>query len=144
MDKFNTSDTQRRGRRACMVCSVVLHKSVRSPTSTSCFVSSPPPPTGLLPSLAADLCPLQDFKREGCPNCEDYLHLAGNEEAIELCTSSVYEGLIAMADPGRSWVAKWQRIDKYRPGTYATKVMGTLPPDVISNLAEEYNIRYIP
>lgn len=49
-----------------------------------------------------------------------------------------------MADPGRSWVAKWQRIDKYRPGTYATKVMGTLPPDVISNLAEEYNIRYIP
>lgn len=86
----------------------------------------------------------QEFKRNGCPNCEEYLHLVGNEEAIELCTSNVYEGLIAMADPARSWVAKWQRIDKYQRGTYATKVMGVLPEDVVTSLAEEYNIRYIP
>lgn len=86
----------------------------------------------------------QEFKRNGCPNCEDYLHLSGNEEAIELCTSNVYEGLIAMGDPSKSWVAKWQRIDKYRPGTYATKVMGVLPEDVVTSLADEYNIRYIP
>ncbi|KAJ4389109.1 transcription elongation factor spt4 [Gnomoniopsis sp. IMI 355080] len=111
MDKYS-SETQRRGKRACMVCSIVLPKT--------------------------------EFKRNGCPNCEDYLHLSGNEEAIELCTSNVYEGLIAMGDPSKSWVAKWQRIDKYRPGTYATKVMGVLPEDVVTSLADEYNIRYIP
>lgn len=56
----------------------------------------------------------------------------------------MYEGLISMADPARSWVAKWQRIDKYRSGTYATKVMGVLPEDVVTSLLEEYNVRYIP
>lgn len=109
----------------------------------------PPPSPSPLSSLPATqqltLCrEKQDFKRNGCPNCEEYLHLAGNDEAIELCTSSVYEGLISMADPARSWVAKWQRIDKYQRGTYATKVMGMLPEEVITSLAEEYNIRYIP
>lgn len=32
MDKFYSSDTQRRGKRACMVCSIVLPKSVCSIT----------------------------------------------------------------------------------------------------------------
>lgn len=49
-----------------------------------------------------------------------------------------------MADPSKSWVAKWQRIDGYVRGIYATKVMGQLPEEVISNLEEEYRIRYIP
>lgn len=49
-----------------------------------------------------------------------------------------------MADPSRSWVAKWQRIDGYVKGIYATKVMGQLPEEVITSLEEEYRIRYIP
>lgn len=99
--------------------------------------------------ISAGLCPLisvfkQRFKREGCPNCEEYLHLQGSEEAVETCTSSVFEGLVAMADPSRSWVAKWQRIDGYVKGIYATKVMGQLPEEIITSLMEEYRIRYIP
>lgn len=49
-----------------------------------------------------------------------------------------------MADPSRSWVAKWQRIDGYVKGIYATKVMGQLPEEVVTSLEEEYRIRYIP
>lgn len=49
-----------------------------------------------------------------------------------------------MSDPSRSWVAKWQRIDGYVKGIYATKVMGQLPEEVITSLEEEYRIRYIP
>lgn len=49
-----------------------------------------------------------------------------------------------MADPSHSWVAKWQRIDGYVKGIYATKVMGQLPEEVITSLEEEYRIRYIP
>lgn len=49
-----------------------------------------------------------------------------------------------MADPGRSWVAKWQRIDGYVRGIYATKVMGQLPEEVVTGLAEDFKIRYMP
>lgn len=62
--------------------------------------------------------------REGCPNCESYLRLQGSAEAIQECTSQVYDGLITLADPEHSWVAKWQRLDGYCPGVYAVKVVG--------------------
>lgn len=64
--------------------------------------------------------------REGCPNCESTLQLRGNNDAIQECTSQVFEGLIAIRDPTASWVARWQRLDNYVPGTYATKVTGTV------------------
>lgn len=64
--------------------------------------------------------------REGCPNCESTLQLRGNNDAIQECTSQVFEGLIAVRDPAASWVARWQRLDNYVPGTYATKVTGTV------------------
>jgi transcription elongation factor SPT4 len=56
----------------------------------------------------------------------------------------VFEGLITLADPTKSWVAKWQRLDKYVRGVYATKVSGQLPDDVRTTLEEEYRITYIP
>ena len=68
----------------------------------------------------------QKFLRSGCPNCEDYLLLANHGDAIEECTSQVYEGLITLVDPAQSWVAKWQRLDGYVPGVYAVKVTGTV------------------
>ncbi|KAK2742182.1 transcriptional elongation protein [Colletotrichum kahawae] len=84
------------------------------------------------------------FRDEGCPNCEEFLHLAGSQDQIESCTSQVFEGLISLKDPGRSWVAKWQRLDNYVRGVYAIKVSGQLPDEIRTTLGEEYRIRYIP
>ncbi|KOS19705.1 Transcription elongation factor SPT4 [Escovopsis weberi] len=84
------------------------------------------------------------FRDEGCPNCEEFLHLAGSPDQIESCTSQVFEGLISLADPSTSWVAKWQRLDNYVPGVYAIKVSGQLPDEIRSTLEDEYRIQYIP
>jgi len=84
------------------------------------------------------------FLKEGCPNCEDFLHLEGSMEAIIDCTSQVFEGLITLADPSKSWVAKWQRLDGYVRGVYATKVSGQLPDEVIAVMEDEARIKYIP
>jgi len=84
------------------------------------------------------------FLKEGCPNCEEFLHLEGSMDAIIDCTSQVFEGLIALADPSKSWVAKWQRLDGYVKGVYATKVSGQLPDDVVSAMEDDFRIRYIP
>ncbi|KAK5118608.1 transcription elongation factor spt4 [Meristemomyces frigidus] len=87
--------------------------------------------------------PSAKFTREGCPNCEEFLELRGNQDAVSDCTSSVFEGLMTMADPELSWVAKWQRLQGYVPGTYAVKVVGVLPEDYIA-AAENAGIKYIP
>jgi transcription elongation factor SPT4 len=65
-------------------------------------------------------------------------------DAIIDCTSQVFEGLIALQDPSKSWVAKWQRLDGYVKGVYATKVSGQLPDEVVVLLEEEARIKYIP
>lgn len=87
---------------------------------------------------------VQRFRDGGCPNCDEFLHLQGSAEQIEICTSQVFEGLITLANPGKSWVAKWQRLDKYHAGVYAVKVSGQLPDDVKTQLEEEFRIQYIP
>lgn len=69
---------------------------------------------------------MQKFMREGCPNCDNVLGLRGNNDAIQECTSQVFEGLITLNDPNTSWVARWQRLDSYVPGTYAVKVTGSV------------------
>ncbi|OLN84460.1 Transcription elongation factor spt4 [Colletotrichum chlorophyti] len=84
------------------------------------------------------------FRDEGCPNCEDLLHLAGSPDQIESCTSQVFEGLISMAHPKRSWVAKWQRINEHVRGVYAIKVSGQLPDEIRNTLEEEFRMQYIP
>jgi len=85
---------------------------------------------------------LNEFYRAGCPNCEEILGLRNSRDAIEECTSSVFEGLIAMNDPKTSWVAKWQRLTDYVPGMYAVKVVGTLPQEIIDSL-EDNGIKYV-
>ena len=79
----------------------------------------------------------------GCPNCEPVLALSSNEEEIQSCTSANFNGTIAVMDPKRSWVAKWQRLDRYEPGIYAVQVLGQLPKGVIQDL-EEQGIKYVP
>lgn len=69
--------------------------------------------------------------------------MQGSQDQIESCTSQVFEGVITVADPSKSWVAKYQRLDGYVPGTYATKVDGQLPDDVRAALEDE-RIQYIP
>lgn len=41
-----------------------------------------------------------------------------------------------MMQPSDSWVAQWQRIDKFSPGMYAIKVSGALPDDIIDKLGQ--------
>ncbi|KAH8162104.1 hypothetical protein CIB48_g6142 [Xylaria polymorpha] len=38
------------------------------------------------------------FRNEGCPNCP-FLELRGNTDALDSCTSTVFEGLIVVAEP---------------------------------------------
>ena len=47
-------------------------------------------------------------------------------DSVQECTSQVFEGLITLADPSQSWVAKWQRLDGYVSGVYAVKVVGSV------------------
>ena len=49
-----------------------------------------------------------------------------SSDVVQDCTSAVFEGMISMADPQSSWVAKWQRLQGYAPGTYAVKVEGVV------------------
>ncbi|OAL22391.1 hypothetical protein AYO20_11177 [Fonsecaea nubica] len=116
--------------RACMVCSIVQPATVSSDVD----VPNPFQPTDVEP---------QDFYRNGCPNCEEILGLRNSQDAIQECTSQVFEGLIAMGDPKTSWVARWQRLTDYVPGIYAVKVVGTLPREIIDSL-EDNGIKYVP
>lgn len=93
--------------------------------------------------LCSIVLPYNDFHRSGCPNCEELLTLRLSHDNIQELTSQVFEGLITLHDPQTSWVAKWQRLDNYKPGIYATKVVGRLPSDIVDGL-EEQNVKYVP
>ncbi|KAK8220738.1 Spt4/RpoE2 zinc finger-domain-containing protein [Phyllosticta capitalensis] len=84
-----------------------------------------------------------NFRRHGCPNCE-FLEMQGSDEAhVNDCTSAVYEGVIFLQNPTDSWVAKWQRLDGYVPGSYAVKVSGILGEEQLA-ACEGAGVRYIP
>ncbi|KAG9201823.1 hypothetical protein G6514_005240 [Epicoccum nigrum] len=83
------------------------------------------------------------FLNGGCPNCEEFLELAGNLDHVSDCTSSVFEGLITVADTSKSWVARYQRLEGYVAGVYATQVEGILPEEWVSTI-EAAGINYIP
>lgn len=85
----------------------------------------------------------KQFMTEGCPNCEEILQLRNSPDAIAECTSSLFEGVITMADPRASWVAKWLRLSEYVPGIYAAKVQGALPEDIVDALRANGMV-YIP
>ncbi|KAF8590255.1 transcription initiation protein spt4 [Ramaria rubella] len=71
-----------------------------------------------------------DFKRVGCPNCEEILQLKMNQDRILSCTSAQFDGIIAVVDPDASWVARWQRTSKYVRGMYAARVVGRIPDEI--------------
>jgi transcription elongation factor SPT4 len=88
-------------------------------------------------------CLLQRFSSHGCPNCESLLSLAHNSDTVQECTSANFNGVIALTSPERSWVAKWQRLDRYVPGTYAVQVIGRLPEHIVQELADK-GFKYVP
>uniref|UniRef100_A0A8B9LUD4 SPT4 homolog, DSIF elongation factor subunit n=1 Tax=Astyanax mexicanus TaxID=7994 RepID=A0A8B9LUD4_ASTMX len=77
---------------------------------------------------------IDQFEYDGCDNCESYLQMKGNREMVYECTSSSFDGVIAMMSPEDSWVAKWQRIGNFKAGVYAVTVTGRLPPGVVREL----------
>ncbi|KAI9179588.1 transcription elongation factor spt4 [Blastocladiella emersonii ATCC 22665] len=94
---------------------------------------------------ACMLCSLSQtqFRRDGCDNCEEILRLRDRPERVGSCTTQFFEGTIAMMNPDRSWVAKWQRVDSHVPGLYALKVNGRLPEEIEDEL-ERRGMRYRP
>lgn len=87
--------------------------------------------------------PQSTFVQSGCPNCESALELTGSPDAVNECTSSNFNGTLALMNPERSWVGKWQRLEGYVPGIYAVQVIGTLPEEVMDSVRSA-GMRYVP
>ncbi|KAI9492547.1 Spt4/RpoE2 zinc finger-domain-containing protein [Zychaea mexicana] len=83
------------------------------------------------------------FRANGCENCDDLLRMRDYPDRVAECTSSKFEGVIALMQPPESWVARWQRIDKFTRGVYAIRVYGRIPEDVEVEL-ERRNVVYRP
>ncbi|XP_078278482.1 transcription elongation factor SPT4 isoform X2 [Rhinoraja longicauda] len=66
--------------------------------------------------LCALVKTIDQFEYDGCDNCDAYLQMKGNREMVYDCTSSSFDGIIAMMSPEDSWVSKWQRISNFKPG----------------------------
>ncbi|XP_070284553.1 transcription elongation factor SPT4-A-like [Myotis yumanensis] len=77
---------------------------------------------------------IDQFEYDGCDNCDAHLQMKGNREVVYNCTSSSFEGVIAMISPEDSWVSKWQRVSTFQPGVYAVSVTGRLPQGIVSEL----------
>jgi len=84
-----------------------------------------------------------------CPlasNIQEYLmsrQMKGFPDRIGACTTTHFDGIIAVIDPENSWVARWQRPSKYVRGMYAVRVKGRIPEDVEAEL-ESRGIKYRP
>ena len=83
------------------------------------------------------------FRKDGCDNCDEILKLRGSGDRVQDCTSPTFDGMIGLLNPSRSWVARWQRTDRFVKGIYAIKVSGRLPIEVEEEL-EDRGIRYRP
>eukprot|EP00475_Leptophrys_vorax_P012288 TRINITY_DN1870_c0_g1_i1.p1 TRINITY_DN1870_c0_g1~~TRINITY_DN1870_c0_g1_i1.p1 ORF type:complete len:107 (-),score=28.77 TRINITY_DN1870_c0_g1_i1:40-360(-) len=68
---------------------------------------------------------MSQFRESGCDNCERELRLAEDSERILQYTTPSFQGMIAMMDPRKSWVARFQRSSTYVPGVYAIQVAGS-------------------
>lgn len=76
----------------------------------------------------------EQFRNDGCDNCEELLNMRDNSERVLDCTSASFTGMVAMISPTKSWVSKWQRADQAQPGLYALKVFGKLPEEIVEDL----------
>ncbi|KAJ1336850.1 hypothetical protein BSLG_006953 [Batrachochytrium salamandrivorans] len=93
--------------------------------------------------LCSLIRPQLKFKQDGCDNCEEVLLFKNNTERMLECTSANYDGIIALMKPDVSWVARWQRVDKFNKGLYAIQVGGRLPYEIEEELNDK-GIKYRP
>ncbi|KAF0376085.1 transcription elongation factor SPT4 [Gigaspora margarita] len=105
-------------------------------------------PDSLKRARACRVCSLiktyEQFKREGCDNCESFLGLCGYPDKIRECTSSDYDGIIALMKPrANSFISKTKKLTRYVPGTYAVGVSGRLP-DWVEEIMMDEGISYVP
>ncbi|KAI6122657.1 transcription elongation factor SPT4, partial [Pisolithus croceorrhizus] len=54
-----------------------------------------------------------NFKKSGCKNCEEIMQVRGSTDRISVCTTTYFDGIIAVIDPESSWVARWQRMSEF-------------------------------
>ncbi|WAR03635.1 SPT4H-like protein [Mya arenaria] len=78
----------------------------------------------------------EQFEMDGCDNCDEYLHMKNSTDAVYDCTSSNFDGMVAMMGPEDSWVAKWQRVERFTKGCYALSVTGRLPPESLAGISK--------
>nr|SVE70854.1 EOG090X0NWO [Daphnia similis]SVE71485.1 EOG090X0NWO [Daphnia similis]SVE72118.1 EOG090X0NWO [Daphnia similis]SVE72744.1 EOG090X0NWO [Daphnia similis] len=76
----------------------------------------------------------EQFEFDGCDNCDEFLRMKNNKDNIYDCTSTNFDGMVALMSPEDSWVAKWQRINRKVKGVYAISVSGRLPETFIREL----------
>jgi transcription elongation factor SPT4 len=93
--------------------------------------------------LCSIILPQPEFLKNGCPNCDEFLELKDSMDQINECTSSNFNGCIALTDPEKSWVAKWMRLEGYVQGMYAVQVVGQLPEDIVDNLKAS-GVAFVP
>ncbi|CAH1111226.1 unnamed protein product [Psylliodes chrysocephalus] len=74
------------------------------------------------------------FENEGCDNCDEFLRMKNNHDNVYDCTSSNFDGMISLMIPEDSWVAKWQRINRFCRGVYAISVSGRLPNSIVREM----------
>ncbi|KAL9936955.1 hypothetical protein V8E36_004190 [Tilletia maclaganii] len=72
-----------------------------------------------------------EFNAKGCPNCQESLEMQGSLRRVAQFTTSRFDGILAMLEHEKSWVARWQRIENRVPGLYAVKVRGKVPQDLL-------------
>ncbi|KAF7682933.1 Transcription elongation factor SPT4 [Astathelohania contejeani] len=75
----------------------------------------------------------QTFKTTGCPNCP-FLEYHRKSDNLYDGVSDSYQGMIWVIKPEQSWVAKWQRLNKYKEGLYAMTVEGVMPDNLIDKI----------
>uniref|UniRef100_A0A0M3HXM2 Transcription elongation factor SPT4 n=1 Tax=Ascaris lumbricoides TaxID=6252 RepID=A0A0M3HXM2_ASCLU len=135
----------------CRECCAVFHQACFDRKSQHCprylEMSIESIPRDLRNLRACLLCSmiktLDQFEQDGCDNCERFLGMKGDEEKVSECTSSNFDGMIAVIIPEDSWVCKWQKISRKARGMYAISVSGTLPSHIVQELKAQ-NIRYKP
>ena len=76
------------------------------------------------------------FEREGCENCDDVLELRGNPSRINKLTTNSTDGMLWVGDSQRSWVARYQRIEK--DGLYCVSLRGALPKEIREEIPDFY------
>ncbi|KAJ2373193.1 transcription elongation factor spt4 [Coemansia sp. RSA 2607] len=77
------------------------------------------------------------FRDSGCPNCEGLVRMRGMNDVVTECTSSTFDGLMAVFNPSKSWVAKYAHVNTTKPGMYAAHVAGRIPEDIEDKLAQK-------